>query len=181
MKEQHCSPTLANLNESRATPTTRLPTMTTNFDPRWTVLAASLFFFFLQKVRTIHLMYSDEWGRVEVSTYDPPGENGAWISAWLFYYSLCIFSLFMLQTLADYQESGEQIVLVSLLLLFNRAAAWQSATPQMFAASACLCEFCICVPPVVKDKREDLLDNSHSILRWILHEASNCSWTHFSI
>lgn len=174
MKEQHCSSTFANLNENRATPTTRLPTMTTNFDPRWTVSAAA-------KVRTINLTYSDEWGRVEVSTSDPSCENGAWISVWLFYYSRCIFSLFMLQTLADYQESGEQIVLVSLLLSFNRAAAWQSATPQMFAASACLCEFCICVPPVVKDKREDLLDNSHSILRWILHEASNCSWTHFSI
>lgn len=140
-----------------------------------------LHFFFFAKVRTIPLMYPDEWGRVEVSTYDPPCENRAWISVWLFYYSLCIFRLFMLQTLAEYQESGEQIVLVSLLLLFNRAAAWQSATPQMFAASACLCEFCICVPKVVKDKREDLLDNSHSVLRWILHEASNCSWTHFSL
>lgn len=43
----------------------------------------------------------------------------------------CIFSLFMLQTLAEYQESGEQFVLVSLSQMFNRAAAWQSVTPQM--------------------------------------------------
>lgn len=54
----------------------------------------------------------------------------------------------MLQTLAEYQESGEQFVLVSFLLMFNRATAWQSDV----AASACLCEFCIGLPQVGKDK-----------------------------
>lgn len=95
----------------------------------------------IAKVRTISLIYHDEWGRVEVSGYDPPSVirltteciqvQRPWITAWLFYYTLCIFSLFMLQTLAEYQESGEQFVLVSLSLMFNRAAAWQSEMPQM--------------------------------------------------
>lgn len=137
-------------------------------------------------VRTIHLIYHDEWGRVEVSGYDPPSVirlitesiqvQRPWITTWLFYYTLCIFSLYMLQTLAEYQESGEQFVLSFSLLMFNKAAAWQSETPQMLLhLLVCVHFVFMCAPQVGKGKYWDLEDNSHSILCWILHKASTCS------
>lgn len=139
------------------------------------------------KVRTIHLIYHDEWGRVEVSGYDPPSVirlttesiqvQRPWITTWLFYYTLCIFSLYMLQTLAGYHESEEQFVPSFTLANAKWCCSLAVRRPQILQnLLVCVHFVFLCVPQVGKEKYWDLEDNSQSILCWIMHKASNCSW-----